>query len=105
VKSILTAKLIQDRIANIPLLLVVGPDHASMRAFKAGPMTFVSTADSALPDTGAIMRDAETGSNWNFQGCAIDGRMAGRCLEPVDSFKDYWFDWMNHHPGTLVFRS
>jgi hypothetical protein len=105
VKSILTAKLIQDRIANIPLLLVVGPDHASMRAFKAGPMTFVSTADSALPDNGAIMRDAETGSNWNFQGCAIDGRMAGRCLEPVDSFKDYWFDWMNHHPGTLVFRS
>jgi hypothetical protein len=51
------------------------------------------------------MRDAETGSNWNFQGCAFDGSLAGRCLEPVDAFKDYWFDWMNHHPGTLVFRS
>jgi hypothetical protein len=109
VKSILAAKLIQDRIANIHLLLVVGPDHASIRAFKvdddAEPMVFVSTADSALPAGGAIMRDAETGSDWNFQGCAIDGTLAGRCLEPVDSFKDYWFDWMNHHPGTLVFRS
>jgi hypothetical protein len=109
VKSILAARLIQDRIANIPLLLVVGPDHASIRAFKAGygavPMVFVSTADSALHGAGAIMRDAETGSNFNFQGCAIDGTLAGRCLEPVDSFKDYWFDWMNHHPATLVFRS
>ncbi len=109
VRSILAAKLIQDRIANIPLLVVVGPDHASIRAFKAvngaDSMVFVSTADSSLTGSGAIMRDAETGSKWNFQGCAIDGALAGRCLEPVDSFKDYWFDWMNHHPGTLVFRS
>ena len=109
VKSILAANLIQDQIANIHLLLVVGPDHASIRAFKAGygaePMVFVSTADSALQRAGAIMRDAQTGSNWNFEGCAVDGTLAGRCLEPVDSFKDYWFDWMNHHPGTLVFRS
>jgi len=109
VKSILTARLIQDRLGNIPLLLVVGPDHASIRAFKAGDgaehMVFVSTPDPALSDAGAIMRDAETGSNWNFQGCAIDGTLAGHCLEPVDSFKDYWFDWMNHHPATKVFRS
>jgi hypothetical protein len=109
VKSILAGKLIQDQIANIPLLLVVGPDHESIRVFKVGdgaePMVFVPTNDSALPSAGAIMRDAKTGSNWNFQGCAIDGALTGRCLEPVNSFKDYWFDWMNHHPGTLVFRS
>ena len=109
VKSILAAKLIQEPMANIHLVLVVGPDHVSIRAFKAGngaePMVFVSTGDSTPPGAGAVMRDAETGSNFNFQGCAIDGTLAGRCLEPLDSFKDYWFDWMNHHPGTLVFRS
>jgi hypothetical protein len=109
VKSILAAKLIQDRVGDVPLLLVVGRDNASIRAFKAGsgaaPMIFVSAIDAALPGASGVMRDAGTGSTWNFQGCAIDGPLAGRCLQPVDSNKDYWFDWMNHHPGTVVFRS
>ncbi len=25
--------------------------------------------------------------------------MSGRCLKEIDTHKDYWFDWMNHHPG------
>jgi len=105
VKSIMAARLIQDRIADVPLLLVVGPDRASIRVFKAETMIFVSSTDSTLPAASGIMRDTGTGSDWNFLGCAIDGPLTGRCLERVDSNKDYWFDWMNHHPATLVFRS
>jgi hypothetical protein len=50
-----------------------------------------------------VMRDA-TGSSWNFQGCAVDGALAGKCLKEIDAHKDYWFDWMNHHPGAAVFK-
>jgi hypothetical protein len=51
-----------------------------------------------------VMSDAQTGSTWNFQGCAVEGALKGRCLKQIDSHKDYWFDWMNHHPGSGVFR-
>jgi hypothetical protein len=51
------------------------------------------------------MTDAQTGSVWNFQGCAVEGKMAGTCLKEIDAHKGYWFDWMNHHPGSGVFRS
>jgi len=108
IKSILAAKLIQDQIAGVPILIVVGPDKSSIRVFKAhlaeSPMTFVSIlGDSSTPET--AMQDAETSGKWNFAGCAISGAFSGKCLAPVDANKDYWFDWMNHHPGASVFKN
>jgi hypothetical protein len=47
--------------------------------------------------------DAATGSEWNFQGCAIAGMAQGACLEPVEVLKDYWFDWRNYNPSTTVY--
>jgi Protein of unknown function (DUF3179) len=103
VKSILSAGLIGDRTGGQSLVVVVGPDQASIRVFKAQltgedePLTFVRSAN-------AVMTDAESGSRWDFRGCAVAGKYAGRCLEPIDSQKDYWFDWVNHNPSTIVFR-
>jgi hypothetical protein len=98
---LLHEKLVEDEIAGAPLLLLVGPDGASVRTFAASlggenAMTFVN--DNGIP------RDVETASTWNFQGCAVSGPMTGRCLTEVESHKDYWFDWMNHHPATVVFH-
>jgi hypothetical protein len=98
INSILEAKLIQDNVADSPVLLVVGPDGSSIRVFEAAELTF------ARGEGDKVMQDAETGSRWNFQGCAVDGKLAGRCLREIDAYKDYWFDWMNHHPETGVFK-
>jgi hypothetical protein len=107
VKAILSAKLIQDRIASEPILLLLGSDGASIRVFSAGkqPMTFVPVIAGDQRVKGGLIQDAGTASVWNFQGCAIEGKLAGQCLKPVDANKDYWFDWMNHHPDTAIFRN
>ncbi len=106
VKSILSAGLIGDRTGGQSLVVVVGPDQASIRVFKSqlagepDPLTFARTTTAGE----AVMTDAESGSAWNFRGCAVSGKFAGRCLEPIESQKDYWFDWVNHNPSTIVFR-
>lgn len=106
VKSILNAGLIGDRTGGQSLVVVVGPDQASIRVFKsqlpgeADTLTF--TRATSAGET--VMTDAESGSAWNFRGCAVSGKYAGRCLESIDSQKDYWFDWVNHNPSTIVFR-
>ena len=109
VKSILAARSIQDRFAGSPILILVGPDQASIRVFQAHiaeqPLTFVPSETTNQFANSGIMQDTETGSIWNFQGCATAGKLAGKCLEPMDAAKDYWFDWMNHHPSTLVFKN
>src|SRR6202034_4355093 len=80
IKSILTATLIQDQIAGIPILILVGPDKSSIRVFRArlteSPMTFASIhGDSPTPRT--VVQDTETGGQWNFEGCAISGALSG----------------------------
>ncbi len=51
-----------------------------------------------------ILLDTTTGSEWNFQGCAVSGPALGKCLEPVYALKDYWFDWRNYHADTSVYK-
>jgi hypothetical protein len=104
IEAVLAAKIIQDRIEGSPVVVVVGPDGASIRAFEVGAEADGTRLTFAGGEGDVAMRDAQTGSAWNFQGCAVEGKLAGRCLKAIDAHKDYWFDWMNHHPGSEVFR-
>jgi hypothetical protein len=93
-----------DRVHDTPLLIAVGPDGKSFRAFvsrvdgKDAEFFLQSgTKDWALLDT-------TTGSQWNFQGCATSGPSSGKCLDRIPALKDYWFDWRNYHPDTAIYK-
>jgi Protein of unknown function (DUF3179) len=105
VQAIVAAKLIQDHVGKTPVLLLVGPDGASIRIFEDSVEGVSSPRTFATGPRDGTMSDAETGSVWNFQGCAVEGQLSGQCLKEIDGHKDYWFDWMNHHPDTSVFKS
>jgi hypothetical protein len=92
---VLREKLVQDRVGSEPVILLVGPDGQSVRAFRTSE-DFYRTPDGS-------MMDSETGSRWNFRGCAVDGKANGTCLERIEAIKDFWFDWRNYHPGTSVY--
>ena len=104
---VIREKLVADRVGTQPVLLVVGADGQSVRAFRDripgvdGAPEFYRREQAGAP--GALLMDAATGSEWNFQGCAISGKAKGICLEPVNVIKDYWFDWRNYHPSTTVY--
>jgi hypothetical protein len=95
---------IQDRLAGTPIVLVLGPDGKSVRAFVSRSQgTDVELfRKSGSPEW--ILVDSSSGSEWNFQGCATAGPAKGKCLERLPALKDYWFDWRNYHPGTSVYR-
>ena len=106
VDAILASGLIEDRVGEDRLLLVVGQDGASIRVFKAlgAALNHASTFARLGGARDKLMVDTQTSSEWNFKGCAVKGPLAGQCLAAVESHKDYWFDWMNHHPDTAVFK-
>jgi hypothetical protein len=95
--AILQQKLIQDRLGGQAILIVVGPDGQSVRGFRADAEFY------RLMDHKALMMDAATGSEWDFHGCAVEGKLKGRCLERIDVIKDYWFDWRHYNNTTTVF--
>src|ERR1017187_1158939 len=103
---VIAEKLVKDHVGSEPVLLVVGPDDQSVRAFRnripgvPAPAEFYRIA--AKP-SGILLLDDATGSQWDFRGCATSGKSKGLCLEPIPMLKDYWFDWRNYHPKTTVY--
>lgn len=94
---------LHDRLGGVALVLLVGPDRKSVRAFESRldttALEFVRPVEGAA---GEVV-EVRTGSRWNFSGEAVSGPHTGRRLERVYLLKDYWFDWMTYHPKTGVY--
>ena len=103
-------KLVASYVGAEPVLIIVGPDGQSVRAFRdripgvdGVPDFYRMTANQpGVVLSSALMMDAATGGEWNFQGCATSGKTKGACLERVPMLKDYWFDWRNYNPQTTI---
>jgi hypothetical protein len=99
-------KLVLDRVGTEPVLLVVGPDGVSVRAFSRNLPGGHGVADFyRLTGSAGFLMDSITASRWDFQGCATGGTLQGACLTPVEVIKDYWFDWREYNPQSTVYAS
>jgi hypothetical protein len=94
-----------DVIGSVPVVVVLGDDHRSVRAFErtvdGRRLEFFQKSEQG--SEGLQLVDAETNSTWNFAGRAIAGPLAGRELKQLFVLEDYWFDWRNYHPLTGVY--
>lgn len=93
-----------DSLGGVPLILVVGEDGRSVRAFDRR-MDGRELNLFGKPGVSPLrLVDSETGSEWDFAGRAVSGPLAGKKLAKVFVLKDYWFDWKAYNPGTTVFK-
>ena len=103
-EAVIKQSPILDTVNGMPVLLTVGPDGKSFRAFvrrvNGKDAEFFLKSESA----NWTLLDTASASEWNFQGCATTGPSAGHCLERIQVLKDYWFDWRNYHPATTVYK-
>ena len=94
---------IVDHLGGTPILLAMGPDGKSIRVFRSRldrtDLELFLKNDSST----WTLVDSSSSSEWNFQGCAIQGPATGKCLEKIQFLKDYWFDWRNYHPRTTIY--
>jgi hypothetical protein len=47
--------------------------------------------------------DKQTGSEWNFDGKAINGKMKGKQLARLPFDQGFWFEWVAFHPKTGLY--
>ena len=92
-------RVIVDEVGKTPVLLW----SRGGRALRGFDRTVDGTARLFAPGPGETIVDAETGSAWDFRGCATSGALAGKCLQPVQVLWDYWFDWRAYNPSSSVF--
>ena len=94
---------ILDMIASTPIVIALGDDHRSVRAFErtvdGRRLEFFKKTEG---DSFQLI-DLETNSTWNFEGKAVTGPLAGRQLKKVFVLEDFWFDWRLYHPDTRIY--
>ena len=101
--SVVAAGATVGDVGGVPVLIVAAQDGKSVRAFdrrvSGQPLTFVRAGADVRTST---LLDLETMSEWNFAGRATAGEHAGAQLTRIEILLDYWFDWKNYHPETVV---
>jgi hypothetical protein len=101
------APVLLDDPGGKPIMLVLGPDGASVRVFSrqlgSDTLDFYVQGMAGTEEPWALL-ESKTLSEWGFDGCAITGEMRGRCLTRVDGLKDFWFDWQHYHPNSDFYR-
>ena len=102
--ALLKQSPIIDDLGQTPILVVVGDDRKSVRAYERaidGRKLEFFLKPQASP---LMLTDAETGSEWDFSGKAMAGPLAGHQLKKVPVLYDYWFDWKTYHPNTMIYQ-
>ncbi len=91
-----------DHVGGTPIVLVMGDDRRSVRAFE-------TTVDGRQlefflkPEVTPLRLVDSDGSEWDFTGTALSGPLTGRQLSKIYVLNDYWFDWKTYNPETSVY--
>jgi len=103
-EALLKQSPIVDEVGHVPILIVLGNDKKSVRAFER--LIDGRRLEFFLKQGTSDLRlvDAETASEWDFTGCSVSGALAGKELRKIPVLNDYWFDWKTYHTETQVYQ-
>ena len=93
-----------DDVGGTPIVLVLGPDKKSVRAFERTMDGRKLELYAKQPSTELRLIDPSTGSEFDFTGKAVSGQLTGRALQKLPVLNDYWFDWQTYNPKTTIYE-
>jgi hypothetical protein len=102
-ESLVKQNPIIDEVGGSPVVVVLGKDSKSVRAFERIVDGRKLEMFSKTGATEVSLFDAESQSEWDFSGKAFSGQFTGRQLKKIPVLMDYWFDWKNYHEQTALY--
>ena len=94
-------RFIQDSLPNNPIVIFLENDTASFHTYSRSinnvTLTFLKMQDSIW--------DVNTGSQWNYDGRCIDGKLKGRTLTNINSYQEFLHSWEFFHPKSVRFNN
>lgn len=110
-----TTRVINDRIAGRPVLVVHGEgattalgDAIIKSANEVGTTGVfdreVDGTELTFESDGKTVRDIETGSSWDVTGRSLSGKLAGKQLRLIPHGNYFAFAWFAFKPKTEIYR-
>jgi hypothetical protein len=90
IKTLITKRVVNDRIGDTPIVLIVDPQSEAVRAYERNGHTF--TAD---------LKD-ESGQTWTVQEDALVS--GSNQLRRIPGHLSWWFAWFGFFPHTEVYK-
>jgi hypothetical protein len=94
-------KIINDEINNKPISLFSSFPFM-VRAFD--PVVDGQALQYKYNPQNNTFVDLQTGSEWNFEGIAINGKLKGKELIRLPYDEGFWFEWVAFHPETEIYN-
>lgn len=95
--NLVNRRVLNDTLGVTPVVIAVAQDTTNFGAWRrtldGATLTF------AIDSAGHGMRDAESGSLWDWNGACTAGTYTGRRLEPLEAHQEYWHTWQTFHPA------
>lgn len=108
ISDIENKKVVNDAIGNKQIALVsLEPfmvrvfDRSILQLESSGSQ--VTTLQLEYESSSNLLVDKQTGTKWNFDGRAVEGRMDGKSLTRLPLDEGFWFSWVTFHPNTEVY--
>ena len=107
ISDIENKKVVNDAIGSKQIALV-SLEPFMVRVFDRSTQlessdSQVTTLQLDYESSSNLLVDKETGTKWNFDGEAVEGRMNGKSLTRLPSDEGFWFSWVAFHPDTEVY--
>lgn len=93
-------KVVNDRIGEKHVMLV-SLEQFMVRAFDRTVNN--ETLDFEYDPSTNQIEDTKTGSQWNFDGVAVNGPLEGTVLARLAFDEGFWFSWVGFHPDTDLY--
>jgi hypothetical protein len=99
-----TARVVNDNVGGVPVLVVHQPSSDTTTAFESRAKGKALRFEAADADAGSLV-DLDTHSSWNAYGLCLEGKLKGTQLKTLILMPEFWFAWSEFHPGTRIFTA
>lgn len=98
-KDLQRVRVINDQIDSEPLVVAVEPDSVSFHAFSR----IVDQDTLSFSINQGKLTDNKTNSVWSWNGKCVEGTLAGKRLNTVQSYQEFWHSWKTFRPQSTQY--
>jgi hypothetical protein len=99
--ELVRAKVINDLVEGLPVVLALEKDTASFHVYDRLVNGVILNFQKGSDD---VFIDENTRSTWNMDGVCVAGAMKGERLNMVQSYQEFWHSWSTFHPNTTKYQ-
>jgi hypothetical protein len=93
-KDLQKIRVINDQIGKNPLVVTIESDSVSFHAFSR----IVDQDTLSFVLNNGKLTDTKTNSTWSWNGTCTEGQLAGKKLNTIQSYQEFWHSWKTFRP-------